>query len=172
MSDESQLNEHARSRLADGIAFVVYGSISVLAAVGGLRLESQALTAWQAATVVIVVAVAAWLAHSMWRVVRARARREPEPERSHELHELVRSWPILASGLPATAALLLAGAGVWSVATGLRIAQGLGVGVLLAAGLLTARLAGGTRSRQVVYVIALPTVGLVIVFLEVAAHHV
>jgi hypothetical protein len=123
LSEESQLNERAHSRLADGVAFVVYGSINVLAAVGGLRLESQALRARQAAAVVIVVAVAAWLAHSIWRVVRARARQEPEPGRSRELHELLRSWPILASGLPGTAALLLAGGGAWSVATGLRVAQ-------------------------------------------------
>lgn len=67
---------------------------------------------------------------------------------------------------------MLAGAGLWSVAAGLRIAQGLGVGVLFAAGLLTARLAGATRSRQLVYVIALPSVGLVIVALEVAAHRI
>ena len=37
---------------------------------------------------------------------------------------------------------------------------------------LTARLAGGARSRQVVYAIGLPSVGLVIVLMEVAAHHV
>jgi hypothetical protein len=168
VSDESQLNEQAHDRLADWVAFVVYGSITVLAAVGGLRLESQSLKALQGAAVLIVVA--ALLAHSMWRVVRARARRDPEPVRSGELHELLRSWPILASGLPGATALVLAAAGVWSVATGLRIAQGLGV--LFAAGLLTARLAGATRSRQITYVIALPSVGLVIVALEVAAHHV
>jgi hypothetical protein len=174
VSDESLLNEHPHTRLADGVAFVVYGSITVLAAVGGLRLESQALKAREAATVVIVVAVAAWLAHSMWRVVRARARQEPEPEpvRSHELHELLSSWPILVSGVPGTVALLLAGGGAWSVATGLRIAQGLGVAILFAAGLLTARLSGATHSRQLVYAIALPSVGLVIVLLEVAAHQV
>jgi hypothetical protein len=172
VSDNSQLNERAHNHLADRVAFVVYGSINVLAAVGGLRLESHALKAREAGAVVIVVAVAAWLAHSMWRVVRARARQDPEPVRSHELHELFSSWPILASGLPGTAALLLAAAGAWSVTTGLRVAQGLGVGVLFLAGLLTARLAGGTRSRQVVYAIGLPSVGLVIVLLEVAAHQV
>jgi hypothetical protein len=170
--DESKLSEHVPDHLADWVAFVVYGSITVLAAIGGLRLESQSLKARQATAVLIVVAVAAWLAHSMWRVVRARGRQDPEPGRSHELHELLRSWPILASGLPGATALVLAGAGAWSVAIGLRIAQGLGVGVLFAAGLLTARLAGATRSRQVIYVIALPGVGLVIVGLEVAAQHV
>jgi hypothetical protein len=158
--------------LADWVAFVVYGSISVLAAVGGLRLESQDLKAPEAVAVVIVVAVSSWLAHSMWRVVRARARQDSEPEYSHELHELLRSWPILASGLPGAAALVLAAAGAWSVEIGLEIAQGLGIGVLFAAGLLTARLAGATPSRRLVYVIALPSVGLVIVALEVAAHHV
>jgi hypothetical protein len=158
--------------LADGVAFVVYGSITVLAAVGGLRLESESLKAPEAAAVLIIVAVAAWLAHSMWRVVRARARHGPAPDRSRELHELLRSWPILASGLPGATAIVLAAAGAWSVATGLEIAEALGIVVLFAAGLVTARLAGATGSRLLVYVIALPTVGLVIVALEVAAHHV
>ena len=77
MSDESQLNEHAHGRLTGRVAFVVYGSITVLAAVGGLRLEAQSLKALQAAAVLIVAAIAAWLAHSMWRVVRARASKSP-----------------------------------------------------------------------------------------------
>ena len=85
---------------------------------------------------------------------------------------MLRSWPILASGLPGATALLLAAAGAWSVAHGLRIAQALGVSVLFAAGLLTARLAGATGFRQLIYVFALPSLGLVIVGLEVAAHHV
>ena len=172
MSAESQLSEHARNQLADRVAFIVYGSITVLAAVGGLRLESQSLKPWQAAAVLIVIAISAWLAHSMWRAVRARARQDPEPEGSHELHELLRSWPILLSGLPGTTALVLAAAGAWSVAAGLRIAQGLGIAVLFGAAFLTARLAGATGSRQLIYVIALPSVGLVIVALEVAAHHI
>lgn len=171
MSDESQPGEQARRHLADWVAFVVYGTITVLATVGGLQLESASLHALEAAAVLIVVAIAAWLAHSMWRVVRARASRVIEPVRSHELHELLRSWPVVASGLPGAAVLLLTTAGAWSVATGLFIAQGLGVAVLFAAGLLTAHLAGeASRSRRLVYVFALPLVGLTIVGLEVAAH--
>ena len=172
MSDESQLNEHAHGRLADWVAFVVYGSITVLAAVGGLRLEAQSLEALQAAAVLIVVAIAAWLAHSMWRVVRARAIKSPSRSAPANHTSWVRSWPILASGLPGATALMPAAAGAWSVAIGLRVAQGLGVGVLFAAGLVTVLPAGATRSRQLTYVIALPTVGLVIVVLEVAAHEI
>jgi hypothetical protein len=67
--------------------------------------------------------------------------------------------------------MVLAAVGTWSVATGLRVAQGLGIVLLFAAGLLTARLAGATRSAQLVYMLALPCAGLVIVALEVAAHH-
>ena len=177
MIDETQLSERAHNHLADWVAFVVYGSITVLAAIGGLILEAESVKALQAAAVLIVVAVAAWLAHSMWRVVRARARQDTEPEhsyelRSYELHELLRSWPIIASGLPGAIALLLAEAGAWSVASGLRIAQGLSVGVLFVSGLLTARLAGAGRSQQLIYIIALPGVGLLIVALEVAAHRI
>ncbi|MGZ4301212.1 MAG: hypothetical protein ACXVE1_05910 [Gaiellaceae bacterium] len=40
------MNEHARNQLADRVAFIVYGSITVLAAVGGLILESQSLKPW------------------------------------------------------------------------------------------------------------------------------
>jgi hypothetical protein len=172
VSAETQLSEHARNQWADRVAFIVYGSITLLAAVGGLILESQSLKPWQAAAVLIVIAISAWLAHSTWRAVRARARQDPEPERSHELHELLRSWPILLAGLPGTTSLVLAAAGAWSVAVGLRIAQGLGVAVLFGAAFLTARLAGATRSQQLIYLIALPSVGLVIVALEVGAHHI
>ena len=107
-SDESLLEEQVRHhRLADQASFVVYGTIAVLAAVGGLALEAQALRPRQAAAVLIVVAFAAWLSHTMWRVVRARGRRDAEPARSHEVHELLRSWPILASGLPGAALMLV-----------------------------------------------------------------
>jgi hypothetical protein len=161
-----------RNHLADQVAFVVYGTIAVLAAVGGLALEAHTLHARQAAAVLLVIAFAAWLSHSMWRVVRVRGRREAEPERSHEVHELVRSWAILASGLPGALVMFLSAVGAWSVGTALAIAQGLGVAVLLVAGLITAHLAGATGSRRLAFVIVLPFVGALIVALEVAAHKV
>ena len=166
------MEEQAHRRRADQVSFVVYGTIAVLAAVGGLALEAETLHARQAAAVLLVVAFAAWLSHTMWRVVRARGRRDPEPGRSHEVHELLRSWMIVATGLPGAAVMLLAAIGVWSVATGLAIAQGLGVVVLFAAGLVTAHLAGATGTRRWTMVITLPAVGLLIVALEVAAHKV
>ena len=166
------MDDQARLRLADQVSFVVYGTIAVLAAVGGLALEAHTLHPTQAAAVLIIVAFAAWLSHTMWRVVRARGRRDAEPARSHEVHELLRSWPILASGLPGAALMLVTSVGSWSVATALGIAQGLGVAVLFAAGLVTAHLAGATGARRVVIVITLPAVGLLIVGLEVAVHKV
>lgn len=169
--DDSQPIQPGGDRLADRVAFIVYGTIAVLAAVGGLGLESQDLKASEAAVVLIIVALAAALGHSMWRVVRARAGHVVELGPSRELRELIRSWPILAAGLPGAISMLLA-IGVWSVSTGLRVAEGLGVAVLLAAGLLTGRLAGASRLRQLGYVLALPCAGLLIVALEVAAHHV
>ena len=172
MSGTSKTREDERSHRAEWVAFLVYGSINMLAAVGGLLLEAESLRPREAAAVVIVVAVAAWLAHTMWRVIGARGRGDPEPVRSHELHELLRSWPILVSGLLGVTVLLFAAVGVWSVDTALRIAQGLGIAILFGAGLATARLAGVDRLRQVMYVIALPSIGVVIVLLEVAAHHV
>ncbi len=110
----------------------------MLAAVGGQAIEARTLHAQHAAAVLIVVSFAAWLSHTMWRVVRARSRRDPEPERSHEVHELLRSWMILATGLHGALVMLTAAIGPCSVATGLVIAQGLGVAVLFAAGLVTA----------------------------------
>lgn len=166
------MEEHTRRHLADQVSFVVYGTIAVLAAVGGLALEAHTLHPTQAAAVLVVVAFAAWLSHTMWRVVRARGRQDPEPGRSHEVHELLRSWMIVATGLPGAAAMLLAAVGSWSVATGLGIAQGLGVVVLFAAGLATAHLAGASGTRRWFMVIVLPAVGLLIVALEVAAHKV
>ena len=101
------MEEQARRQLADMVSFVVYGTIAVLAAVGGLALEARTLHAQQAAAVLLVVSFAAWLSHTMWRVVRARSRRDPEPERSHEVHELLparaRVFHISSKGFPETA---------------------------------------------------------------------
>ncbi len=170
MGAEPRQDDPARDAAADSVGFIVYGTIAVLAAIGGLALESHALRAPQAAAVLIVVALSAWMAHSMWRVVRARGRRDAPGVRTRELHELMRSWPIVASGVPGAAVMLLAATSAWSVESGLVIAQGLGVAVLFGAGLVTARLAGVGGSRQLVYVVALPCVGLMIVALEVAVH--
>jgi hypothetical protein len=58
VGDGSQPSKHADGVLADGAAFVVYGTITVLAVLGGLRLESQSLKALQAAAVLVVAALA------------------------------------------------------------------------------------------------------------------
>ena len=172
MSDVSPRVEQSRNHLVDQVSFIVYGTIAVLAAVGGLALEADTLQPRQAAAVLVVIAFASWLSHSMWRVVRARGRRDPQPVRSREIHELLRSWAILASGLPGAFVMVLAAVGAWSVPTGLTIAQGVGVAVLFVAGLITVDLAGATRAQGLAMVITLPSVGLLIVGLEVAAHKV
>jgi hypothetical protein len=170
VSNEPKPGEHVDRRLGEGVGFVVYGTLATLAGVGALRLETGHLRALETAAALLVIAFAAWMGHTLWRVVTARALRTPPQRLPHELHELRRSWPIMASALPEAAVTALAAAGGWSVATGLEIAQGIGIAVLFVAGVLTARLTGASRGQLLVYAFVLPAVGAVIVGLEVAAH--
>ncbi len=172
MSHEPQLDEQVHNPLAEGVGFVVYGTLATLAGVGALALEAGHLRAGETAVALLVVVLAAWMGHTLWRVVTARALRTPPQRLPHEVHELRRSWPIPAAALPEVVVAALAATGWWSVATGLQLAQGLGIAVLFGAGVLTARLEGASRGRLLVYAILLPSVGALIVALEVGVHRV
>jgi hypothetical protein len=172
VSNDAQPDDPGPSPLAEGVGFVVYGTVATLAGVGALELEAGHLRPGETAVALLVVVLAAWMGHTLWRVVTARALRTPPQRLPHETRELRRSWPIPAAALPEVVVTALAATGWWSVTTGLQLAQGLGIAVLFGAGVLTARLEGASRGRLLAYACLLPSVGAVIVALEVGAHRV
>lgn len=151
------------------LADYVYGTISTLVALAGLTFETNpgALTT---AGVVVVGAVAIWLAHTLSRLITTRSWHNMALKRSDIRQELLGSWSILAAAIPATIVFTLSGLHVWEVWTAFVIADVIGVLALAVVGIGTA--GGGERplGRRILYVGALVSVGVAIVLLESVVH--
>ncbi|HEX3981549.1 MAG TPA: hypothetical protein VHW93_09995 [Acidimicrobiales bacterium] len=152
-----------------GLADYVYGTISTLVAIAGLTFENtpNALTA---AGVVVVGAVAIWLAHGFSQLVIVRPWQQLELRWSHLWGELRSSWTIVSAAIPATLIFVLAHAGLWTVRTGFALAEIVGVLALAVVGLGTAGRGTGLSWRRVFYVGGLVLVGVFIVLLELLVH--
>jgi hypothetical protein len=148
----------------------VYGTISTMVAIGGLSLENRPDSV-SAGGVIVVGAIAIALAHAVSHLVVAWSNRSDDaPFTSRTVtDQLRRSWPIVSAAIPATIVLAISRTGLYTTSTALWIDAGVGVGALAVVGILTA---GPARpdSHRVLYVLALISVGLFIVGLEVAAH--
>jgi hypothetical protein len=155
------------NRSVHWLADYVYGTISTLVALAGLTFEThpEALTT---AGVVVVGAVAIWLAHTLSRLITTRSWHHMTLKRSDIREELLSSWPILAAAIPATIVFTLSGLHLWKVWTAFVIADVIGVLALAVVG--TA--GGGERplGRRILYVGALVSVGVAIVLLESVVH--
>ena len=149
------------------LAAYVYGTIATLVAIGGLTFEDH-LDALSAAGIIVVGAIAIWLAHAVSNMVARRAR-DADLNVAAVRADLRNSWPIVSAALPAAAIMIIAAFGAWTASTGLVIDEAIGVVALAAVGIATA---GARRSigRRIIYVASLTFVGLAIVGLELAAH--
>jgi hypothetical protein len=169
-----QVPDHQDARpatRAEKLGLVVYGTIAVLASIGGLSLETSALDARAAGGVVAVATISVWLAHTMSQMVGDGARRTAPREIPRRLRQLARTWPVLAAALPPLAVLATASAAGASIAVALELAETTGVLMLAAVGAATARRSHLGWVDGLVHLAILTVVGLAIVTLEVAAHH-
>ena len=151
------------------LADYVYGTISTLVAIAGLTFEPEphALTS---AGVVVVGAVAIWLAHGLSQLVVLRSWGNLELRRADVAAELRGSWTIIAAAIPATIIFILAGSGLWKVKTAFVLAEIVGVLALVAVGVGTAGGRGRPMGRRILYVGGLVLVGVLIVMLELLIH--
>ncbi len=147
----------------------VYGTISTLVAIAGLTFETNpgALTT---AGVVVVGAVAIWLAHTLSRVVILQSWQSLQLKATDVVHDLRGSWPIVSAAIPATVIFTVAGAHLWSVRVASALAEIVGVLALAVVGIGTT--IGGSRSvlRRILYVAGLVSVGITIVVFELLVH--
>lgn len=157
-------------RASNWLADYVYGTIATLVAILGLSFEPHP-DALSAGAVIIIGAIAIWLAHGLSQVMAERRRRPAMTIPLRDVAaEFASSWAIVSAAVPATIVMLLAEVGVYSTTTGLRVAQIVGVLALATVGIVTA--GGPQRSvyRRVGYVTLVTGVGVLIVLLESAAH--
>ena len=162
-------SDSEQERSVHWLADYVYGTISTLVAVAGLTFEThpQALTT---AGVIVVGAVAIWLAHTLSRVVVKPSWRELRVGWADLRAELEGSWPIVSAALPAVLIFALAGLGIWSVHVAFVLTDVIGVLALAVVGVGTAGSRGGFTLRRTLYVTALVAVGAAIVILESLVH--
>jgi hypothetical protein len=164
LHDSVHLHDHSV-----GLADYVYGTISTLVAIAGLTFETNpgALTT---AGVVVVGAVAIWLAHGFSQLVILRSWHRLELRWTDVWNELRGSWTIVSAAIPATLVFVLAGAGLWEVRTAFALAEIIGVLALAVVGFGTAGLGNGLSWRRLMYVGSLVLVGVFIVLLELLVH--
>lgn len=151
------------------LADYVYGTISTLVAIAGLTFETNpgALTT---AGVVVVGAVAIWLAHTLSRLVIRRSWQRLQLKASEVVADLRTSWPIVSAAIPSTLIFALAGVHLWTVPTAFVLADVVGVLALAVVGIGTTGGRSQPPLRRVGYVVGLVSVGVAIVLLEALVH--
>jgi hypothetical protein len=159
--------QHDRS--VGWLADYVYGTISTLVALAGLTFETNpgALTT---AGVVVVGAVAIWLAHGLSRLVILRTWQNLELHPSDVSRVLQGSWTIVVAAVPGALIFVLAALHVWSVRTAFTVAEAVGVLALAVVGSGTVGGQGRPLGRRLVYIGGLVMVGVLIVLLELLVH--
>jgi hypothetical protein len=151
------------------LADYVYGTIATLVAIAGLTFETNpgALTT---AGVVVVGAVAIWLAHALSQLITRRSWSRLELTRADVAGELRGSWSIVSAAIPAAIVFVLAGAHVFKVKTAFTVAEVVGVLALAVVGVGTVGGTGRSLGRRLLYVAGMVSVGVLIVLLELAVH--
>ena len=96
------------------------------------------------AGVVIVGAIAIWLAHILSRLVSKRSQGHLQLTPADVLTEARRSWSIVTAAIPATVIFVLAAAHLWTIQTAFVLADIVGVAALAVVGIGTA---GGSDRR-------------------------
>jgi len=152
------------------LADYVYGTISTLVTIAALTFEPNphALTT---AGVVVVGAVAIWLAHALSQLVILRSWQHLELRRADVAAELRGSWSIVTAAIPASIIFVLSGIGLFALKwTAFTLAEIVGVLALAVVGYGTAGGRGRPIVRRLLYIGGLVLVGVLIVLLELLVH--
>jgi hypothetical protein len=164
------LSSARRGALGERLGGFIYGTILSLAVlVGGAKAYPH--NAWKIALLLSVTVVVFWLAH-----VYAHALAHVVAEDRHlsfgELRQIARhEASIIEAALPPLAALLLGALGLISTKAGVWIAYGLGLGVLMASGVVFARVEHLGWLGTVTVVALNVALGLALVALKLFVSH-
>ncbi|HZE29121.1 MAG TPA: hypothetical protein VE055_03415 [Gaiellaceae bacterium] len=159
-----------RAALGERLGGFIYGTILALAVlVGGVNAFPG--DAWKIVVLLSVTALVFWLAH-----VYADSLAHVVSENQHlslaELRRIARrESSIIEAAIPPVAALLLAVFGLISTRAGVWIAYGLGLGVLIASGLVFARVERLGWPATLAVVALNVALGVILVALKLVVTH-
>lgn len=165
--DVSEEDRHLALELQE----FVYGTLTVMVAIGGLVGSSEPPTPRRAIAVILGVAFATMLAHTFAALTGMHVANRRPVQRAEAIVELGHSWRIVLAAVPSIIVLAVSATDLYSTVTAMRIANGLAVLALIAIGLFAARRAGSSAFTSVVLVTLATVMGLVIVALELFVHH-
>ena len=168
MTDTDTEAQH--EALAEDLQEFVYGTITALVVISALNAKTPP-SARNAGVVILGTTIATWLAHSFSSVIGVHVREQRSPSRREIVTTSRRSWRVVTAALPATALLVLAGAGWISVTAALDIATVLMIIALIAVAVVAARRSGFSAFGVLLYSLTATGIGLFIAAIEIAIHH-
>lgn len=148
---------------------LVYGTITVLIAVAGVEIAGVG-DGVRAGAIILVGAVATWLAHAYSAVLGRRvivARRATVAEIRAALRD---AWPIMLAAIPSLVAVTGAELGWWSFPTALLFSNGAGIAVLAGAGWIAGRAAHESLRATIGTAVVTASFGVAIIAMEVVVH--
>lgn len=166
-ADGAEADRHLALELQE----FVYGTLTVMVAIGGLVGSSEPLSARRAIAVILGVAFATMLAHTFAALTGMHVANRRAVRRAEAIVELGHSWRIVLAAVPSIVVLALSATGLYSTVTAMRISNGLAVLALIVIGLIASRRAGSSLFTSVVFVTLATVMGLVIVAIELFVHH-
>ena len=122
------------------------------------------------AVALVVTSAVFALAHAWAHALGAAAESHRPVDRQALAHSLGHEWPIVNAALPSALALGLAGAGLYTVETGLWIAVCVNVVLLFTWGAGLREISGGTLVQSLAAGLSSAALGLVLVLLKVLVH--
>jgi hypothetical protein len=159
-----------RARLLDGegVAEFIYGTVTGMVAVGGIQAGHD--VSWLGAAEIIVLgAVAIWIAHAYSELVAHRVS-AGRKLRTHDLLSVLgASWPIVFAGALLAVPLFGVALRLCSVDAALVASNGLGVAVLALVGFVAER--SEDWPRRVMLAVLSAGLGLAVVAVELVVHH-
>ena len=163
--DESALQVDAH-RLSE----FVYGTITGMVAVAGLS-GGKDISWWSAVSIVVMGAVAIWLAHAYSRLVTLRVTTQRRVA-AHQIREtLTGSWPIVTAGALLSVPFFAAGGGLWSVETALLVSSLLGIAILGIVGSIAGRISREKPLQRLLIAAVYVGLGVFVVLVEFIVHH-
>jgi hypothetical protein len=163
------LSSVRRAALGERLGGFIYGTILALAVLVGAA-KAYPDNPWKIVVLLAVTAIVFWLAHVYAHSV-AHVFSEDRHLSFGELRGIARhEASIIEAALPLVGAMLLAAFGLLSTRAAAWIAYGLGLGVLIASGLVFARVERLGPLATLVVVLLNVALGLVLVTLKLVVH--